>query len=202
LTIINDILDFSKIEAGKLDLDVRPFELRNTLDGMLRTLSMRARQKGLEMSWQIADEIPAMLVGDSHRLQQVLVNLVGNAIKFTSEGDVRIHATRGGDFDNGFEVHFVVSDSGIGISRQQQSVIFDPFRRNGVGTRDLVETRGLDGRQTLGRERGRERQQLSLYDAIPAQRCCRILPDRRTQIEDGQASASRGQITFNARASR
>ena len=86
LTVINDILDFSKIEAGKLDLDPVPFALRDCLDDTLRTLALRAHAKGLELSGRIAPDVPEMLVGDPGRLRQVLVNLVGNAVKFTERG--------------------------------------------------------------------------------------------------------------------
>lgn len=143
LTTINDILDFSKIEAGRLDLELTAFRIRKTLDGMLRTLSLRAEQKGLELSWRISESIPDTLIGDGHRLQQVLVNLVGNAIKFTADGGVHINVVRGCDFDRGCELHFEVSDSGIGIPEEQLSAIFDPFRQADPSTTRTYGGTGL-----------------------------------------------------------
>ena len=143
LTIINDILDFSKIEAGRLDLEVRPFGLRKTLDAMLRTLSVRAEQKRLSLSWKISERIPEIVIGDSHRLQQVLINLVGNAIKFTAEGEVNIDVVWRRDFVNEMELHFQVADTGIGIPQQQQSVIFDPFRQADPSTTRTYGGTGL-----------------------------------------------------------
>ena len=88
LNVINDILDFSKIEAGKLDLELVEFDLRDTLDDTVATLAMRADKKGLELADHIAADVPDALAGDPHRLRQVIVNLVGNAIKFTERGEV------------------------------------------------------------------------------------------------------------------
>ena len=88
LTVINDILDFSKIEAGQLELDVAEFELAQSVGGVMRALAIGAQQKGLELACQIAADVPEALVGDAGRLCQVLVNLVGNAIKFTEHGEV------------------------------------------------------------------------------------------------------------------
>jgi signal transduction histidine kinase len=91
LTIIDDILDFSKVEAGKLTLEVVPFRLRNVLDTTLKTLSVRAHQKGLELIYLVRPDVPEMLAGDPGRLRQILMNLVGNAIKFTEQGEVVVH---------------------------------------------------------------------------------------------------------------
>src|SRR5206468_8620767 len=88
LAIINDILDFSKVEAGKLDLDLRDFGLRETLEDALNTLALRAHQKGLELVCHVAPEVPERLVGDAGRLRQIIMNLVGNGIKFTEQGEV------------------------------------------------------------------------------------------------------------------
>src|SRR5262249_35561675 len=101
LKVLNDILDFSKIEAGKLDLDTVPFRLRDTLGDALKTLALRAHQKRLELAYQVAADVPDALVGDPGRLRQVLVNLVGNALKFTDQGEVvvraAVEARTGGD---------------------------------------------------------------------------------------------------------
>src|SRR5581483_3473056 len=91
LTLINDILDFSKIEAGKLELDPAEFALRDSLGETLRTLALRGHQQGLEVAYQVAPDVPDRLIGDLARLRQVLVNLVGNAIKFTEAGEVVVN---------------------------------------------------------------------------------------------------------------
>jgi two-component system sensor histidine kinase/response regulator len=127
LTLINDILDFSKIEAGKLDLDDTPFSLREVLASTLRPLGLRAHQKGLELAFQVSDNAPDALIGDSVRLRQVLVNLVGNAIKFTDQGEVvvRVETTRLPD--EKACLHLSVADTGIGIAREKQKLIFSAF---------------------------------------------------------------------------
>jgi signal transduction histidine kinase/CheY-like chemotaxis protein len=127
LIVINDILDFSKIEAGKIDLEAMDFNLRDCLEATLKALALRADEKGLELLCEIAPEIPEMVRGDSSRLRQVLMNLIGNAIKFTRQGEVELkvllHATEGADC----LLHFIVSDSGIGIPPEKQKMIFEPF---------------------------------------------------------------------------
>ncbi len=94
LTLINDILDFSKIEAGKLDLDVADFSLRQSIGETLKALGFRAHQKGLELAWRVAPDVPDYLAGDASRVRQVLVNLVGNAVKFTERGEVVVEIER------------------------------------------------------------------------------------------------------------
>jgi signal transduction histidine kinase/DNA-binding response OmpR family regulator len=127
LGIINDILDFSKIEAGKLALDPQPFDLHDTLDAALKALSLRAQQKGLELTCRIAAEVPAALVGDSGRLGQVIVNLVGNAIKFTEHGDIAVSVDCTARDASGSTLHFRVRDTGCGIPLDRQAAIFDAF---------------------------------------------------------------------------
>jgi signal transduction histidine kinase/DNA-binding response OmpR family regulator len=127
LTVINDILDFSKIEAGKIDLDLTDFNLRDCLETTLKTLALRADEKGLELLCEVAPEVPEAVRGDASRLRQIVVNLVGNAIKFTSEGEVAlsVRALQ----TNGEErlLQFTVSDTGIGIPLEKQQAIFEPF---------------------------------------------------------------------------
>jgi signal transduction histidine kinase/DNA-binding response OmpR family regulator len=127
LTVINDILDFSKIEAGKMDLEAIDFDLRNCIEGTLKTLAFRADEKRLELLCEIAPEAPEVVRGDSSRLRQVITNLVGNAIKFTREGEValklQVAATEGQDLI----LQVIVSDTGIGIPLEKQKHIFDPF---------------------------------------------------------------------------
>lgn len=127
LTVINDILDFSKIEAGKIDLEAIDFDLREMLEGTLKTLALRADEKGLELLCEIAPEVPEVVRGDSGRLRQIIVNLVGNAIKFTHAGEVALKVFLEKDADRSQLIHFVVSDTGIGIPVEKQRAIFDPF---------------------------------------------------------------------------
>jgi len=128
LTVINDILDFSKIEAGKMDLVTLDFNLRDQLKRALKMLSGRAEDKGLELLFDIAPEVPEVLRGDSNRLRQVVVNLVGNAIKFTEVGKVMLRVqVEAADEATHRTLHFVVSDTGIGIPAEKQQVIFAPF---------------------------------------------------------------------------
>ena len=132
LTVINDILDFSKIEAGKLELESSEFDLRETLEVILKMLSLRADEKGLELLCEVAPEVPEILKGDSSRLRQVAVNLIGNAIKFTDEGnEVALHRANGGA--NGGDdcvLHFSVRDTGVGIPPEKLRIRFSKrFRR-------------------------------------------------------------------------
>ncbi len=115
LTVINDILDFSKIEAGKIDLEMIDFNVRDHLEATLKTLAFRSDEKGLELLCEVAPEVPEMARGDSNRLRQIVVNLVGNAIKFTDEGEVALKVRV--DTQEGTDriLHFVVSDTGVGI---------------------------------------------------------------------------------------
>jgi len=127
LTIINDILDFSKIEAGKLELEKIEFNLHDLLKETTKTLSIRAYQQGLEMILDISPVVPSILVGDPGRLRQVLTNLLGNAIKFTKQGEIKLTVSlyMGGDEKSCLQ--FDVSDTGIGISEQRQEGIFESF---------------------------------------------------------------------------
>jgi len=127
LLVIDEILDFSKIEAGKVELELVDFNLRDNLKAMLRTLELRADQKGLALLSRIAPDVPEMVRGDSNRLRQVLVNLVGNAIKFTEHGQIELEVSvESQDGDDG-ALRFTVSDSGIGIPIEKQNLIFQPF---------------------------------------------------------------------------
>ncbi len=127
LTVINDILDFSKIEAGKLELDPIDFALRDCVDDTLKTLALRAHGKGLELSCRIAPDVPDALVGDPGRLRQILVNLVGNAIKFTERGEVVVSVEREVATPGDLHLHFTVTDTGIGIPADKLRTIFEPF---------------------------------------------------------------------------
>ena len=127
LGIINDILDFSKIEAGKLELEATPFELDKTVDEMLNTLAVRAHSKGLELVYDCAPDVPTALVGDPGRLRQVLVNLVGNAIKFTEQGEVVVSVQMDRHSDDEVWLHFATADTGIGIAPEKRELIFRAF---------------------------------------------------------------------------
>ena len=129
LAILNDILDFSKIESRKVEIEAVPFSLHTTIADALKPLSVHARQKGLELITDVAAEVPPGIVGDPTRLQQVIANLVGNALKFTPRGYVRC-AVREQSREQGRSVlHISVSDTGIGILPDQQGAIFEAFRQ-------------------------------------------------------------------------
>jgi two-component system sensor histidine kinase/response regulator len=127
LKLLNEILDFSKIEAGRWELEALDFALRHDLERALKTLAIRARGKGLRLESHIDTTVPECLTGDPGRLRQVLVNLVGNAIKFTERGEVIIRVKVEEQTGNEVLLHFSVADTGIGIPVEKQSLIFDPF---------------------------------------------------------------------------
>jgi two-component system, sensor histidine kinase and response regulator len=127
LVLLNDILDFSKIEAGKLDLEPIDFAFHETVNDTLKIMRFRARQKGLQLTGQLGLDIPPLLIGDPTRLRQVLINLVGNAIKFTEQGEISVDVQQEDSQEGQVELHFRVRDSGVGIPREQQSLIFEPF---------------------------------------------------------------------------
>ena len=127
LDVINRILDFSKIESGKLDVDAVEFHLRGTLGPILKTLALRAHQKGLELNCVVSPDVPEALVGDPGLLRQIIVNLVGNAIKFTEHGEVNLQVDREPDEEGVDSLHFKAQDTGIGIPAEQQARIFDAF---------------------------------------------------------------------------
>ncbi len=127
LVVINDILDFSKIEAGKLDLEHIPFDLRTNLDDTAATLALRAHKQNLELACHVLPDVPDHLVGDPGRLWQILVNLLGNAIKFTEQGEVVLRVERQWQVEDVVCLHFAVSDTGIGIPPDKQAELFSAF---------------------------------------------------------------------------
>ncbi len=141
LSLLNDILDFSKIESGQLSVEQHPFDLRDTLDLVMQSLALPAHEKGLELLCQVDPGIPVYLTGDSLRLRQIVTNLVSNAIKFSSQGAVvtRVMPVAG----NPELFHFSVTDSGIGISREKQEIIFQSFRQADDSTGRLHGGTGL-----------------------------------------------------------
>ena len=129
LSVINDILDFSKIEVGKLVLDRAAFDLRESLGDTLKSFALRAHQLGLEIACFIHADVPHMVVGDYSRLRQVVVNLVGNAIKFTEKGEVTLEVTQESRSEKEVVLHLVVADTGIGIPEEKQATIFEMFEQ-------------------------------------------------------------------------
>jgi len=134
LSLLNDILDFSKIEAGKLELEQIPFDLRETLGVTMRALAARAAEKGLELAVHIPPEVPNWLVGDPGRLRQIVINLVGNAVKFTSDGEVVVDVQVESTDDGEVNLHFTVRDTGIGIPLDKRERIFEAFCQEDVST--------------------------------------------------------------------
>jgi two-component system sensor histidine kinase/response regulator len=127
LGIINDILDFSKIEAGRLEPESIAFSLLDCIESALQPLAIRADERGLELTWAVRGDIPELLMGDPSRLRQVLVNLAGNAIKFTKKGEVRLRAESLAVEHETLPIRFSVSDTGIGIPKEKHRQIFDAF---------------------------------------------------------------------------
>ena len=127
LALINDILDFSKIEARKLELDKVGFDLRETLEGSLKSLAVRAQQKGLELACHILPNVPERLVGDPNRLRAIIVNLVGNAIKFTERGEIVVRVEAESASASEVELHFAITDTGIGIAEEKLDQVFEAF---------------------------------------------------------------------------
>jgi signal transduction histidine kinase/DNA-binding response OmpR family regulator len=127
LSVINDILDFSKIEAGRLDLDAIDFDLQEISSDTMKTLAFRAQQKGLELNYYVPPDIPTALIGDPGRLRQVLVNLVGNAIKFTAHGEINVEVCKEEQNEVDLLLHFMVRDTGIGVQADKQQTIFEAF---------------------------------------------------------------------------
>jgi PAS domain S-box-containing protein len=127
LGVINDVLDFSKMEAGRMELEPVPFSLKATLADAFKTMAFRANERGIELLYNEAGDVPDGLVGDAGRLRQVLVNLVGNAIKFTERGEVAVEISLQGESDGRLLVRFAVRDTGIGIPDDKQRMIFDAF---------------------------------------------------------------------------
>lgn len=134
LNVINDILDFSKIEAGKIDIETVDFDLRECVETTLKTLAHLAEEKGLELLCDIAPEAPQIVRGDSTRLRQMILNLVGNAVKFTHEGQVAVKVEVEPERSENVVLHVTVSDTGIGVPKEKQKAIFDSFTQVDAST--------------------------------------------------------------------
>ncbi len=164
MKIINDILDFSKIEAGRMDLEAIAFDLHETIGNTMTTLALAAQGKGLELLLEIRSDVPHTLVGDPTRLRQVLINLVGNALKYTSRGEIAVTVDAESFTNDMVELHFAVSDTGIGIPADKRQTIFEVFTQvDGSTTRKIRWHRSWsnhfvpigddDGRSPVGRKR-------------------------------------------------
>ncbi|MBF0622436.1 MAG: PAS domain S-box protein [Magnetococcales bacterium] len=140
--LINDILDLSKAEAGELGLSPEPFYLEEVIDNTISVLAIRAREKGLNLYYRINPELPMHLIGDFRRLRQVIVNLIGNAIKFTEKGDVYLEVNQEADQEEG-RLLFAVHDTGIGIDKAQQDAIFQPFTQTDTSITRKYQGTGL-----------------------------------------------------------
>ncbi|MBW1710069.1 MAG: PAS domain S-box protein [Deltaproteobacteria bacterium] len=141
LGIINDILDFSKIEAGMLELEEIPFDLRVLIEDVANSIAPRAENKGLEFISYLSPDVPSRLIGDPSRLRQILVNLAGNALKFTHKGEIYIKGETARDLGDKIEVRFLVKDTGIGVPKSKQALIFEGFTQaDGSTTREYGGT--------------------------------------------------------------
>ncbi len=134
LALLNDVLDFSKIEAGKLDLERTEFSLRELLGETVTTLAPRAQNKGIELLLHIRPEVPDIVVGDPHRLRQVIVNLVGNSLKFTERGEIIVRVENSRWVDGNAELAFSITDTGIGIPADRVGTIFQAFNQADYST--------------------------------------------------------------------
>ena len=127
LAVINNILDFSRIEAGRLDLDPIRFNLRDLVEVTIKVFAAAAHEKGLELVVGVRPEVPEFVLGDATRLQQILVNLIGNAIKFTARGEVALAVNLARSNGDGLDLEFVVRDTGIGIAAEKREIVFEAF---------------------------------------------------------------------------
>jgi signal transduction histidine kinase/CheY-like chemotaxis protein len=134
MSVINDILDFSKIESGRMKLETRPFNVRNCVEESLDLFAAEIRIRGLEAVYLVASDVPSHLIGDSMRLRQILVNLIGNAIKFTSKGEIAINVECKGQKEKTYELLFSVTDTGIGISAEGMEKLFKAFQQVDTST--------------------------------------------------------------------
>ncbi len=161
LTLLNDILDLSKIEAGKLDLEIADMSVEDCIEDALEPLALSAQQKGVALVWNVGKDIPDVVRGDSTRLRQVFINLAGNALKFTNEGQVAIFGRHAGATKDGLMLEFTVFDTGIGIPEEKRKIIFEAFAQadmstarhyggTGLGTFDLRAASTVDGRAHRG----------------------------------------------------
>ena len=134
LNLLNEILDLSKVEAGKLELEQHPFNLRDTLADALRTISTRAAEKGLTLAYQVDEQTSDYLLGDPARLRQIIINLTGNSIKFTSVGEVVLEVKQESETADAYRLTFSIRDTGIGIAPEKQGLVFEAFSQADTST--------------------------------------------------------------------
>ncbi len=134
MSLLNGVLDFSKIEAGKMELDEKEFSLREILGQTMRLLGPRASQKGVELTWVVAANVPDALFGDGPKLRQIVLNLLGNALKFTERGEVHLRVNLEEERDGVAVIHLIVADTGIGIPPEKQKAVFEAFEQADKGT--------------------------------------------------------------------
>ena len=217
LTIVNDILDFSKIEAGKLDLELVTFDLVDCVEEALKIFAVPAYEKGLELLCDIASNLPELVRGDSGRLRQIILNLVGNAIKFTDSGEILLSAELESREQDEITIRFMVSDTGIGIPLEKQESIFSAFTQadssttrkyGGTGLGLTIATRlasMMGGRAWLESEIGRGSRFFfnvhmeAVAKTIESRTIAEPLPDARVLVvDDNQTSRQILQTTLNA----
>jgi len=134
LTIINDILDFSKIEASKVELETQPFDLYHAVEHSIFLLESKTKEKGIELKWEIDNETPMGILGDVTRVQQIMVNMLSNAIKFTDTGGVYLKVTSKKLYDKKYKIQVAIRDTGIGIPETQLQKLFKPFNQADAST--------------------------------------------------------------------
>jgi CheY-like chemotaxis protein len=134
MIVINDVLDFSKIESGRMTLELRSFNIRDCVEEALDLFGAQIRIKGLEAVYLVARDVPSHLIGDPMRLRQILVNLIGNAIKFTAQGEIAINVECKGEKEKGYDLLFSVTDTGIGISKEDTEKLFKAFQQVDTST--------------------------------------------------------------------
>ena len=143
MTVINDILDFSKIESGRMELETRSFNVRNCVEEALDLFAAEIRIKRLEAVYLVASAVPSHLIGDAMRLRQILVNLIGNAIKFTPQGEIAVNVECKREDESGYHLEFSVTDTGIGISKEGIEKLFKPFQQVDTSTTHRFGGTGL-----------------------------------------------------------
>jgi two-component system, sensor histidine kinase and response regulator len=170
LSVINDILDFSKIEAGKLELDPVSFNLRDLIEDTARAFALRAHEKGLELICDVLPEVPEYVVGDITRISQILVNLLGNAIKFTQQGEVQLEVALPSQSDDRLSLQFSIRDTGIGIAQDTQKMIFNAFSQADTSTTRKYGGTGLG--LTISARLVEAMQGKIWVDSLPAKGSC------------------------------
>jgi signal transduction histidine kinase len=188
LALLNDILDFTKVEAGKLDFVVVDFDVEHAVRDVLRTLDLHAREKGLRLSLEVAPGVPRFMAGDDQRLQQVVLNLVGNAIKFTMSGEIRVEVRLESGDTQPTTLEFVVADRGVGVRPENQDAIFAPFEQEDNPVNRTLAIRVLErrGHTVLVAENGCEALEILARERVDA-----ILMDIQMPEMDGfQATAA------------